>query len=158
MFTTHGESFEELTNEVGTDGEMNWLYTSRRQNTPWFHVGAYAQANGIVDHYTILMIDNIRALEVILTRNEYLVVAIQVVIPSYMSGKDGWHMEPLSELEYRLDSDGMQVAVYRMKGGRTYRHSSHGEFDSPNSGGGSRAAPDENCIFQWFPAQRNTEN
>lgn len=151
MFTTHGESLETLTNKVSADGEANWLYMLRRQHTPWFHLGAYDQTTGNGEEYVVLMLDSIRALEAVLTRDDYWVLSVQVVMPSYMNGKDGWSMEPLSELTYTLDNDGMQVAIYRTKSGATYQHSAHGSFDSPHSGPGSRAAMDENCVFRWFP-------
>ncbi|MNW04065.1 hypothetical protein D3C71_2000960 [compost metagenome] len=98
------------------------------------------------------MLDSIRALEAVLTRDYYRVVSVQIVMPSYVSGKDGWSMEPLSELIYALDGDGMPVVVYRTKSGGTYQHSAGRPLDTPNSGPGSRAAMGEDGVFEWGPA------
>jgi hypothetical protein len=152
MFTTYVESIETLTNSVGADGAMNWFLATRREHTPWFHLGAYDQDASPGADYTVLMLDTIRSLEAVLTWDFYKVVSVQIVMPGYVSGKDGWSMEPLSELVYTLDSDGMPIAVYRTRSGTTYQHSAHSPHDTPNSGPGSRAAMGENGVFQWVPA------
>ncbi|MNZ42804.1 hypothetical protein D3C78_603870 [compost metagenome] len=152
MFTTHVESLETLADSVDANGEMNWFWATRKEHTPWFHLGAYDPDASAGADYTVLMLDSIRALEAVLTRDYYRVVSVQIVMPSYVSGKDGWSMEPLSELIYALDGDGMPVVVYRTKSGGTYQHSAGRPLDTPNSGPGSRAAMGEDGVFEWGPA------
>lgn len=131
MFTTYLESLEGIGDRIGVDGGMSWYWAARSRHSPWFHLGAHDQFAGTDKGYVVLMLDSIRALEAALVASDYRVVSLQAVMPGYMTGKAGWTMEPLSELIYTLDIDGMPIAECCLKDGSTHQYLAHAELDTP---------------------------
>jgi hypothetical protein len=154
MFTTYVRTIETITRGVAEDGGMNWHWAKRKEHGVWFHACAYEHAANDGSKYVVLMFDSIYVLEAVLESGEYKVLSIQLVLPGHLSGKEGWSMEPLSELRYTLDSDGMPIAICRMRNGEIYSYSASAAYDTPDGAAGSKAAMDDAGVFQWYPVAR----
>lgn len=122
---------------LGEAGYKHWRMVERLFCTPWFHVSVRLIFDDSEER-RVLMVDDMLMLEHIISwqSNDMQVINVQVVLPPWMTGRESWSMETLTELRVSTSLHGGMIALYAVDGGRVYRESDsdRGEdVDSPQS-------------------------
>lgn len=103
------------------DGRTAWQIVERHGQTPWFHISFLTKKDKKGFACVILAADIHELAQVLdLPEDNGGVVNVQVVLPSWMTGKSAWCMRQLVEVKCTRDRDGVPVTYYMVAGGRTY--------------------------------------
>lgn len=99
-----------------------WSVVERYGHTPWFQVSYMATPPHQQRFTSVLLARDVHALAHILTLQDdnAHVISVQVVLPSWMTGKPAWSMQQLIEVKCLHDNDGVPVMRYLVEGGQSY--------------------------------------
>lgn len=107
--------------QVFDDEHRFWRLIERDISTPWFHLTIDVRAKGRRRQKTIMPDDVSLLSNILATRNEAItVVDLQVCIPTALSKKGRWSLEPLAKLELAESSDDGIVHIYTTIEGKRY--------------------------------------
>ncbi|SFP67541.1 hypothetical protein SAMN05216229_104269 [Geopseudomonas sagittaria] len=122
MFRAHESVAVDFMGLLAADGYSYWRVVESELNTPWFHV-RIVFTHEDWEESRILMTAEVYMLEHILSlqAGDMTVTDIHVVLPGWMTGRDEWSMERLTELRNIEDDNRFIITLYTVESGKTYR-------------------------------------
>lgn len=133
----------------GPDGTKQWMYVELVLATPWFCV-QFWQAEDEARIRRTLHLSNHQQLLSLLDIEDIEITNVDVALPSYYTGKEGWTMQPLRAIWRGTAPDGMTQEVYVSRSGKRF---------APHHGGmHEQDLADRQRIFSWRRPPREEED
>ena len=109
----------------GQDGSKQWSYLELSLARAWFCVTVLHHEDDLTLRRTFLLSDTVQ-LEATQEMLGDALESVEVVLPTYMTGRESWVMKPLRAIWSGVAPDGSYRSVYVTTTGRRYVH-----YDGP---------------------------
>lgn len=131
MFETVDEAEIPISPIFGDDGTRAWSYVGFPLALPWFYVNYLTRIDGgsLRRMLCLTRVDDLLQLS---QGEEYTVAEVNIVVPSNMSGRGRWTMEPLAEIWSGTEPEAKKQTgyVFVTASGVRYLHSGLSDRES----------------------------
>ena len=121
MFITTPDAEVAVMALFGPEGSKQWTYVEFAVAVPWFCVHFWQVEDGIRIGRTFHLTHHVQLSSLVAVRH-IEITSVDVVLPSYYTGKEGWTMQPLRAIWRGTTSEGAMQEVYVSRSGRRFAH------------------------------------